>query len=203
MSSVIPNIPDEDLDQIMAEAELSVSIRARKPRDVARAVQNEFNKLVKARAAKGDIPVFHSDRAEVSHRRRLAVHEVGHALAGSKFGAKIASVEIDTVGGGVTRLDQPDDPFDELVVSVAGFAAVAVMSGVEPTVEAFRADDVNRFDVEDAELIVDTDDLGDKPVTRALNIAAELFRQPEVREVLDVRARELNRVRRLTGRLFN
>jgi hypothetical protein len=50
---------------------------------------------------------------------------------------------------------------------------------------------------------VDTDDLGDKPVTRALNIAAELFRQPEVREVLDVRARELNRVRRLTGRLFN
>jgi hypothetical protein len=203
MSSVVPNIPDEELDVLLAQAELNVATRARKPRDVARAVQNEFNKLVKARASVGDIPVFQSDKAEVAHRRRLSVHEIGHSLLGAKFGSKIHVVEIDVLGGGVTRLEQPDDPFEELVVSVAGFAAVAVVSGIEPTVEAFRADDVNRFDVEDAEIIVDSEDLGDKPVTRALEVAAEFLRQDSVRAVLEVRARELNKVRRLTGRLFD
>jgi hypothetical protein len=203
MPSVVPNIPDEDLDVLLAQAELNVATRARQPRDVARAVQNEFNKLVKARAGKGDVPVFHSDKAEVAHRRRLSAHEVGHALLAAKFGSKVHSVEVDVLGGGITRLEQPDNPFEELVVSVAGFAAVAVVSGIEPTVEAFRADDVNMFDVEDAELIVDTEDLGDHPVSRALEVAAEFLRQEEVRAVLEVRARELNKVRRLTGRLFD
>lgn len=203
MSSVIPNIPDEELDVLMAEAELNVATRARKPKDAAKAVQAEYKKLLKARVSKGDIKPFQSDKAEVVHRRRLSVHEVGHALVGAKFGSEISSVEVDVMGGGVTRLEQPEDPFEELMVSVAGFAAVAVISGVEPTVEAFLADPVNMFDVEDAKAIVDTEDLGDKPITRALNEAAEFLSQDSVRAVLDVRARELNKVRRLTGRLFN
>lgn len=203
MSSVIPNIPDEELDVLMVEAELNVSLRARKPKDAAKAVQAEYKRLLKAFVSKGDVKPFQSDKAEVVHRRRLSVHEVGHALVGAKFGSRINSVEVDVMGGGVTRLEQPEDPFEELMVSVAGFAAVAVVSGVEPTVEAFLADPVNRFDVEDAKIIVDSEDLGSKPISRALTQAAEFLRQEDVRAVLEVRARELNSVRRLTGRLFN
>lgn len=203
MSNTIPNIPDDVLDALVEQAAANVAKRARKPANVAKAVQSEYAKLVQAVAKEGNVAAFQSDRATATERRKLSVHETGHALVAAHLGVKVQSVAVDRDGGGVTKLDNTADAVVELEITVAGYVAVALEAGMVPTVTGFKADSTNFFDVDDAEMLVDTEDLGQLAIARAIKAASAYLSQDAVRADLQTKARELNKVRRLVGGLFN
>jgi hypothetical protein len=135
---------------------------------------------------------------------RAAAHEAGHGMISAHLGIYVYFAAVHRDGSGITDMDCPSGPIDDLRITVAGYITEALLEGEVPTYEGMTLLVSNEDDLGDVEnIMVDGRINHERAIQDAFDFVISYFEIPSRRARLEHIAHKLTRTRYLVGAYFN
>jgi hypothetical protein len=134
---------------------------------------------------------------------RASAHEAGHGMISGHQGIKVYFAMVHRDGSGITDMEWPVSPIEDLRITVAGYIAEAIMEGEVPTFEQMTNQASNEDDLSSlGDVAMDKRVNMEKAIPEAFEYVLSYFAIPSRRRRLEHLAHKMARTRYLAGAYF-